>query len=335
MKKTGVLLITLVTILLGFVLLGESVEAAQREIDVQTNEAENIDFSASITKKITRSGVQELTINGEKWDQIVKEAYRKKFPDYNGEIRITDINSSDDSEEITFEESIGKVDDSLTRMRVSAPVTGNPNSSIGKVQLYYFLSNGTVKNASGTAFKVANDRFVTAGHVFYDKEHGYGWAGPGSILLGCTRSNNGGINTTALYGITEQVTNNDWIQTPLNDAWRSDFGHLKVKFYTGKAPANLSFLKNPPSSGYGMLYGYNGGPNEVAFSKSSGNLVTSTYSKWFGWLYESSGIQSAGGMSGGPVMNASNQVIGINSNTGNGVSRFVKMQPRIVDSFFK
>jgi hypothetical protein len=284
---------------------------------------------------MTRSGTQEITIDGEKWDQTVKDAYRKKFPDYQGEVRITDINSSDDSEEITFEESIGKIDNPLLRTRVSAPVTGNPNSSIGKVQLYYFLSNGTVKNASGTAFKIANDRFATAGHVFYDKEHGYGWAGSGSILLGCSRSKTGGINTKALYGNTQQITNNDWIQTPLHDAWRSDFGHMKVKLYAGKAPVNLKFLKNPPSQGYGMLYEYNGGPNEVTFSQSSGNLKTSTYDKWFGWLYESSGIQSVGGMSGGPVMNASNQVIGINSNSGNGVSRSVRMQSRVVDSFFK
>ena len=80
-----------------------------------------------------------------------------------------------------------------------------------------------------------------------------------------------------------------------------------------------------------MLYGYNGGPNEVTFSKSSGNLVMSIYSKWFGWLYESSGIQSIGGMRGESVMNASNQVISINSNTGNDVSRSVKRQARIVD----
>ncbi|MFD1901580.1 trypsin-like peptidase domain-containing protein [Enterococcus termitis] len=84
-----------------------------------------------------------------------------------------------------------------------------------------------------------------------------------------------------------------------------------------------------------MSYGYNGTVNQVTFSKSSGNMVSTSQPKWFGWLYESSDIQIVGGMSGGPVMNASNEVIGINSNTGNGVSRFVKMQPRIADSFFK
>jgi len=35
---------------------------------------------------MTRSGAQEITIDGDKWDQIVKEAYRKKFPDYTGEL---------------------------------------------------------------------------------------------------------------------------------------------------------------------------------------------------------------------------------------------------------
>lgn len=332
MRKKGLLLTTLLTILLSSVLFWGKAEATQGETDVQTKEAESIDFSASMTKKMTRSGAQEITIDGDKWHQIVKEAYRKKFPDYTGEIRITDINSG---EEITFEESFGELDNPLTRARVSAPVTGNPNSSIGKVKLYYFLSDGRVEYGSATAFKIANDRFATAGHVFYDKEHGYGWAGSGSILLGCTRSKTGGINTTALYGITQQVTNMDWIQTPLQDAWRSDFGHLKVKLYAGKAPANLSILKNPPSRGYGMLYGYNGKVNDVTFSKSSGNLVTSTHNKWFGWLYESSGIQSAPGMSGGPVMNASNQVIGIHSNSGNGVSRSVKMSSTVVNALFK
>lgn len=114
-------------------------------------------------------------------DQTIKDAYKEKYPEYEGEVKIFDIN--DDTKEIKFEDTVGEYENPLARVRVSAPVTGNPNSSIGKVQLYYFLSNGKVEMASGTAFKVANDRFATAGHVFYDKEHGYGWAGSGSILL--------------------------------------------------------------------------------------------------------------------------------------------------------
>ncbi len=325
----------LLLVLLSFSFVGKEAEALSIDESFSQHESETIDFSKSVTKSknMTRSGEQEIVIDGEKWDQTIKDAYKEKYPEYEGEVKIFDIN--DDTKEIKFEDTVGEYENPLTRVRVSAPVTGNPNSSIGKVQLYYFLSNGKVKMASGTAFKVANDRFATAGHVFYDKEHGYGWAGSGSILLGCKKSSTGGITTTALYGITQQITNNDWIQTPLHDAWRSDFGHLKVRHYAGTAPANLKIQKNAPNSGYGMSYGYNGVVNQVTFSKSSGNMVSTKQPKWFGWLYESSDIQIVGGMSGGPVMNASNEVIGINSNTGNGVSRFVKMQPRIADSFFK
>lgn len=325
----------LLLVLLSFSFVVKEAEALSFDDSLSQHESETIDFSKSVTKSknMTRSGEQEVVIDGDKWDQTIKDAYKEKYPEYEGEVKIFDID--DDTKEIKFEDTIGEYNDPRTRMRVSAPVTGNPNSSIGKVQLYYFLSNGKVSMASGTAFKVANDRFATAGHVFYDKEHGYGWAGSGSVLLGCKKSSTGGITTTALYGITQQITNNDWIQTPLHDAWRSDFGHLKVRHYAGTAPTNLKIQKNAPNSGYGMSYGYNGTVNQVTFSKSSGNMVSTKQSKWFGWLYESSDIQIVGGMSGGPVMNASNEVIGINSNTGSGVSRFIKMQPRIADSFFK
>jgi len=333
MKKKGMLLIAITLAVFSVVFFGKTTEATSEEIVTQTKQTEVIDFSSSIEKKMTRSGSQEIIIDGDKWDKSVKDAYKKKFPNYKGEVRITDINASDDSEEITFEESMGINESPTNRARVSAPVNGSPNSSVGKVQAYFFLGDGKVKHFSGTAFKIANNRFATAAHVLYDKN--LGWASSGSVLMGCTRSKNGGISTTALYGITRQSVNNDWMKTASPDAWRSDFAYMDVKFYTGKAPANLSFAKSPPSINTGTAYGYNGKPNEITFSKSSGKLVSSTYSKWFGWVYESSEIQIPVGMSGGPLMNGSNQVIGINSNVGNGVSRFVKMQPRIVDSFYQ
>jgi hypothetical protein len=45
------LLITLLTVILGTVLLGEQSEATSEEVAIQTNNAEVIDFSDSFTKK--------------------------------------------------------------------------------------------------------------------------------------------------------------------------------------------------------------------------------------------------------------------------------------------
>nr|WP_086348054.1 hypothetical protein [Enterococcus sp. 9E7_DIV0242]OTP19151.1 hypothetical protein A5888_000965 [Enterococcus sp. 9E7_DIV0242] len=308
MKKSTVLVICVMV----QILFSNNAYANSVDENVENNVPEQIDFSDSISSIRTRSGDQSIHIDGEQWDQTIKDAYKEKYPDYDGKVKIVDINDETNTEEISFEESFGELPldggNLLSRSFAGVPTTGTPNSSIGKVKLYWFLSNGVVKHASGTVFKVSDNVFGTAGHVVYDRANGYGWAGQGSILFGCTRSANGGINTKALYGVTSLSTNSAWTDTPdYHKAWGSDFGHIKAKLSFGTAPANLKLHTGTvPQSVSGTSYGYNGGVNEVSFSKAVGQLRTSTL--FYGNIYEAtwSIMPLRGGMSGGPVFDNSN-----------------------------
>lgn len=323
-------------------LFGVNAEAESVEESIVHNAPEQIDFSDSLIASKARNGESSFHIDGEKWDEIVKESYREKYPEYKGDVRIFDIETGED---VSFEDSFNASDvappEILPRSFAGVPTTGNPNSSIGKIKLYWFLINGDVAHGSGTVFKVSNNIFGTAGHVIYNRQPGHGWAAQGSVLFGCTRSAQGGINTKALYNITSMVTNAGWTDNyNIEDAWGSDFGHVKGNLVMGTAPANLALHTGTvPQSLSGSSYGYNGGPNDVTFSKMVGTMNTSK--AWYGNMYESTYniMPMRGGMSGGPVFDSANRIVGINSNTAGPaggtpvVSRFVKMRPTIVNSF--
>lgn len=335
-----------VLLVLGFITLfyGTSANAEVVE-EVQNNTTLKIDFEESFTEKRTRSGDSYIHIDGEAWDQAVKDSYKEAFPEYEGDVKITDIETG---KEISFDDTVKKqsVDDILNRAFTNVSTKGTPNSSVGKVYLYFYEPNGQVVASSGSAFKIKDNFFGTAGHVVYEKQYygengpGLGWVRAGAVNFELTPAPTGGAYATANYNITATSTNADWMNSSLHGCWRSDFGSITGRLISGKVPPNLSVVSDAPTSVSGRAFGYPGDQSAATFSIGSGNLTATNDSTWHNWMYVSSNTQIKRGMSGGPIVNSSNQVIGINSNGGkdaygNAQYRFVRLRPTIYNSWFK
>ena len=322
MRKIITSLVVAVVLLFSFSSNGHADENedflnSQNEIVSKVMSPINISKIETTTLNSEAQDSETHIITTNDWNNALIEEFYKKYPDYQGEISFVYEN---------LDGEIVNENESSPLALTNAPSTGTPNSSVGKVVSVWYNGDGTITQISGSAFKVRNNKAGSAAHIVYNKTRGF--ADTVSIFFGL-QPVPVGMQFNAVYSVTEASTNQDWVSTK---SFRSDFGSYYISLDVGSHPANLSLLKDPPVSVSNVKnYGYPGWVNQTAFNTSTGSVHTSLNIIYAAQVYEADNntVVSESGMSGGPLMNSSNQVIGINSwRSDNGVgttSGFMKM----------
>ncbi|MDA9472443.1 hypothetical protein C240_2663 [Enterococcus sp. 5H] len=306
-KRFLVLLLLLGTLSVSNVARAEDFKGDSAETVTHEYQQPDEELDAIVKPNVNRSsGEGQYFISNEDWEAYRENQYKKSDPSFKGSVKVEKITSDDVPIEAIEKENNGPT---ISPFALSVvPSTGFPNASVGQA-VFWYNQNGTIKELSGSVFKV-NDRNVgTAGHCVYSHDLG-GFATSGTVFFGKQQTSSGVI-FDSMYSLTVGRTNKDWVNV---GNFRSDFGAIEMRLIHGSIPRNLSLYKNPPASVNNVRnFGYPGF-NQSVLNSSSGNVVTGSI-LFLHQTFEAHNntVISAFGMSGGPLVNSSNQVIGINS----------------------
>ncbi|MBC1307186.1 trypsin-like serine peptidase [Listeria booriae] len=281
----------------------EKVEASTQnvEIPIETNNAENQNNSEGKTAR-------ELFI----------KSYNEQNPDE--KIDSSDIISGGIA--VTPSKSLLKsIVGTDTRVKVNPKVS--PYNKVCSLYMYYSYGN-KFKEFVGTGFAINSTTIATAAHCIYSKADS-GWA-------------NGVVASFGLNGYGNQIltAGNKSLTVPTKytstGQWQYDYGYIK----TNKSISAVRSLTMTTPMGTNMdvtITGYPGEKSGYQY-KSSGNATISTNRLAYN-------IDTTGGQSGSPILDKSNQVVGIhnygiNEVTGlnNAMNTGTKLTPAIIN-FFK
>lgn len=285
----------------------------------------------------------------EVYHEIARQ-YKNKYPNYEGAIRAYTRNQyanlkAGRSTQYIDEDYLKRCDlfsTIQTRAEVSAVSSRSfPYSSIGRPLVWYSLPNGVMimqdKSLSvadtstqadinyydGSAFLIRKNRIGTAAHLFWDASLGL----VDGAQIGFYRSPvndagfiyNGNLNNIRIPSTYESNPNSNFsmdiatadistVGVPTADAPTTYF---TVSQTNANTQSNVKSLGYPGGSVSGTVYG-----DTFTLMQSTGSVYPANENtKVYGPIdyYESDSARSHHGMSGGPLLNSSNQVIGINA----------------------
>ena len=289
-----------------------------------------IDSSKFTTPMLTRSGNQEVKIDINKWEAEIKREFIKEQPEVDGKVTIMTMEEYDTGKkpEDVIDRTLEELFETKIDMKTSrgAAYTGPDliNDYVAKAYIFFDTGGGNLAMAEGSGFKVSNTKVGTAGHVVYDKQRRLGWAKMITLNFGFRNDPRVGWVAKSVYTVNRMNTNNDYINAAdHSQGIRSDFVSMNVTRSSGVTPPNVTMLANPPKTANSTTsWGFVASSRYL--TRARGDVKTSKYrSDWFDWVYEDTLGILHGGMSGGPLLDSSGRVIGINSSTMTADSRKV------------
>ncbi|MFQ9317708.1 MULTISPECIES: trypsin-like serine peptidase [Bacteria] len=273
-------------------------------------------------------------------NEIIRQ-YQYSYPDFKGSVKAYTPDQYQDLKEgkkvqgITSE-YLSKLNNSSNHLsvRTVSPVA-NPNSapysSVGVLSTWFSMANGVmvinspyldssykkiISNSNGTelssgtsggtGFSIGVDRIGTAAHMLYDGHYISG----GIINFGDSQANHQGVG----YGVLNRlIVPQAWINN--STATSNDYGAAIVSMKSGSMPAGLNLNTNPADTMAARSIGFPGDPQsgyelQGVMVQSSGTVTP--FSEDPLGIYISQQINSYHGMSGGPLLDGNNSVIGIN-----------------------
>ncbi|WYJ97671.1 hypothetical protein DOK67_0001981 [Enterococcus sp. DIV0212c] len=299
-------------------------------VDVSvTREINGVDPASYTSPIMTRSGLQEVKVDIDKWEEEIKKDYLNDNPNFEGDVSIISMEEYEDGKQPEeyknrkLEELLESEQDNIVQARGAAQTGPNlTHGAIAKAYLFFDNGRGGLIMADGSGFKVSGTKAGTAGHCVYDKEHGFGWVKTATLNFGFRKDPRVGWIASSVYKVNKMTTNNDWIKSKDHtQGIRSDFGSFHISRSSGSVPPNVAMLTTPPNSlKNAVSWGFEAKSRYL--TRSTVDVTTSSIrSDWFNWVYQDRLGIMYGGMSGGPLFDGAGRVIGINSSEMNDANR--------------
>lgn len=271
----------------------------------------------------------------------ITRQYKYSYPTFKGEVKAytpsqyRELKAGKSVQGIT-PEYLDKLPTRLSAINQVLKITGtifpvaNPNiapfSSVGVISAWTSLANGvmiinspylsdflksdgshSMNTAGGTGFSIGVNRIGTAAHMLYEEGH---YISGAIINFGDSRPNHQGVG----YGtLTRLMVPQSWINN--SSATSNDYAAAIVSMNSGSMPAAFNLNTNPPNDTSAVSIGFPGDPQAGFVTQGvmieSRGTVTPWYKDPMG-IYVSQDVSSYHGMSGGPLLDVNNTVIGIN-----------------------
>lgn len=332
-------LLTGVAILLSFLIFWPS-RPLLASSDTSVDKAETVALPPNTMKFSKRITPAELVTQ-------IKSQYKYSFPKYNGTItaytnkqyhNYLDGKTSDyisPSYISLLDNRLKQVENFYKYNFYSSgnnlnPVTNydvSPYSAVGINSTWFNLANGmivinspylessSVPNPSttyegSTSFGIGANRIASAAHCFYDAD-AKKYPDGGITLWGDANVNGHprGVTAFTSFKIPSSYSN--------GKDFSNDYAAAIVQLKSGSLPSTLSLSTSTSNNTQASSIGYPGDPQAGTPYDSQGQMVFSSGTVFpdpddpIG-LYQSSSVRAYHGMSGGPLLDPSSKVIGIN-----------------------
>lgn len=290
-----------------------------------TSAATNLSTSVSVHELPKNDVVMTPNMTPENFLSQVLRQYKHSYPNFEGTVKAYTpeqyqaLQKGKQVEGITSE-YLSKMREHHVLQAQSVSPVSNPNvapfSSVGVVSVWFSLPNGIMiinspylsgGTTGGTGFSIGVNRIGTAAHILYSQGH---YIAGGIVNFGDSRPNHSGVG----YGIlTKSMVPQQWISH--ESPYSSDYAAALVSIKSGKMPAALSLNTHPSNQQQAKSIGFPGDPQsgyelQGVMVQSSG--VVNAYAEDPLGVYVSQQVKSYHGMSGGPLLDSNNSVIGIN-----------------------